>query len=202
MKILSLFLLLLTLSGCISTMNLSKEDRATTSNSAFVGWSPTAQDRDKSLFIFEIDGKNVEGVLVGVHLDPGKHTIRYECRTGSNDRTMTYKESNKGTDTIDIIAGNMYFLKTDYANVIYSKHLQPRSAVQNYVRNEDGKLIRKQEVVYDEVKRMNHKGCGIRLYTCESGFIYQDKLSKKIICSKKDLNFFEQMKQKKKPLYE
>lgn len=64
MKILSLFLLLLTLSGCISTMNLSKEDRATTSNSAFVGWSPTAQDRDKSLFIFEIDGKKVVSIIL------------------------------------------------------------------------------------------------------------------------------------------
>lgn len=202
MKSLSLFLSLLTLSGCISTMNLSKEDSATTSNSAFVGWSPTAQDRDKSLFIFEIDGKNVEDVLVGVHLEPGKHTISYECRTGSNDRTMTYKDSNKGTDTIDINAGNMYFLKADYANVSYSKILRPTSAVQNYVRNEDGKLIRKQEIVYDEVKRIKHKGCGIRLYTCEGGYIYQDKLSKNIICSKTDLNFFEQIKQKKNPLYE
>jgi hypothetical protein len=201
MKTLSILIICSFLAGCVSTTSMTKSENPTMSNSAFVGWSPSAQDKDKDLLVYEVDGKNVEDVLLGVHLDAGKHSVKYECRTGSNNKTLTYKDSSKRTDDFEVENGNMYFLRAALANVSYTTERRPSSAVQTYTRDAEGRIVRNMEYIYDDVEMMHHDGCGIMLSTCEGGYIYQDKKTKKIVCSKRNLNMLQQMKEMKTPLF-
>jgi hypothetical protein len=184
-SVVALVVMVLLVEGCATrTIDLTTRVMPE-SKKSIVFWTAGAGLPTTSLEPIEVNGSNVEHVVVGAYVDPGKVQLKYKCYEGevTSSGWTTEFVRNKSAK-FKVKPGVKYLLVAE--EIMRKEDLGKSISKVPFEKREIDEGFKKYETVYASTRRNAVIDCQVMLYLCRD-YIYYEPFSDKNIDGATDL---------------